>query len=564
MHSTARQRLQRSSLRALISRRSLLAITLSGMLLAACSGSGGGSATSASLGTTSTCPERGGTMIVGLEDEPSTLFGLAPNGDSATARVEPMLQSFLVSIGRKFQPEPQLAQSWAISNRGLTYTFHLNPKAMWTDGTPVTAADVAYTFHLLAGPIGANPNGQMTRIASATATGPHTFVVKLKAPWLGFLLSLGNENDFWPIYPEHVLEAEHLSAANITKIAYNTAPTVTSGPFEFKRWVRGQYVELVRNPHYYLPGLPCLSRIVASFLPNPATRGSAFADGNVDFLDSYMVPFQELHGLESNSRTSAIQGGLGVGPIDYLEFNVRNNRYLAVKAVRQAIAYAIDRSRYVEEVNFGWGKVAHSPISSTLTDFYTSAFDHYSYDPAKANVLLDQAGFRRGPNGTRFSLNLVVRSDRPYEVTGADVIKSALSTLGINVSIQEQDSATFYTTVYTQHAFDLGLQLHTSGPDPAENLPTMFGPAGITPGGNNGGRFDDPKLDKLFAQDSVATTQSQRVVIWRQAQAILMDDLPWLPLFEFPDYQLVASNCHRVIVGALDYEGQFSRAYCQG
>jgi ABC-type transport system substrate-binding protein len=110
----------------------------------------------------------GGQFAIALEEEPATLLQVAPISSTSTTRVERMIQSVLLEVGPDFQPLPQLADQWSISPDGLTYTFNLNPNAKWSDGKPVTAADVEFTFALLTK---LNANGQMGRFSSAHAIG---------------------------------------------------------------------------------------------------------------------------------------------------------------------------------------------------------------------------------------------------------------------------------------------------------------------------------------------------------------------------------------------------------
>jgi len=536
-------------------RRSATLTTSLALVLIVSGCASGGQISQTNTGS-STCPRTGGTFVIATEEEPATLTTQAAGSSTTSGRVERIIQSTLVNVGPDWQIRPQLAEKWEISSDGLTYTFHLNPKAKWTDGQPVTAADAEFTWKVLGQ---SNANGLMDRIASATAQDDHTFVVKLKSPFAGYLVSLGNENDYWTMLPKHVLENSISQGFVSPSSPFNTTP-VSSGAFMVKDWVKGDHITLARNPNYYLAGQPCLDKIVMKFTPDPAARNIAFRAGELDFLWSYMIPFQDFAYYQSNPKFKVVAGGLGVATSDFLVFNVQN-KYLQNKSVRQAIAYAIDRNDYLQKANFGAGKVAHSIINSTLSQFYTAQYDQYNLDTAKANSLLDQAGYPKGANGTRFTVKLRVRPDRAFEGRGADIIKSRLKDIGIDVQLQPSDAASLYTQTYTKFDFDMVIQLRTTGPDPASNIPSLIGKVGIGQIAANGGKYVNPQLESLFAQDAQAVTVDQRKPIWDQVQKIELDEMPWLPLFEFPNYQLTSAKFANVVAGELDYQGNYATTY---
>jgi peptide/nickel transport system substrate-binding protein len=510
-------------------------------------------ASAAPSGAATACKATGGTLVYAFEEEPASLYELAPNSTGGTTRAVIIMWPRLVGIDLDFKPKPQLAETWEVSPDGLTYTFHLNPRAVWSDGQPITAADVQFTFDLLTK---LNPSGLMTRFESGKASDEHTFVMKLKNPFAPLITSLANENDYWSIYPKHVYDGKDPKD-------WNGIDPVGGGTFLFKEWVRGDHIELQRNPNYFIAGRPCLDTVILKFAPDAASRKIAFERGDIDFLSSYLIPFESLGSYRDNPKFKVVDGGLGVATSDFLVFNTQN-QYLKNKSVRQAIAYALDRDDYLQKANFGAGKVAHSPINSTLAAFFTAEYDVYTKNVDKANQLLDGASLPKDSSGIRFNLKLRVRPDRPFEGRGADIIKSSLSAVGINVTLQPGDAAAVYDAVYNKFDFDMAIQLRTTGPDPATNMPGMFGKVGVGQIAGNGGRYSNQALEDLFTNDAQVADPSQRPAIWKQAQQILMDDLPWLPLFEFPNMQLTSSRVADTVTGALDYQGNFVDAYQVG
>jgi peptide/nickel transport system substrate-binding protein len=511
---------------------------------------------SPSDGSVGSCPpeetaKRGGTLVSAIEGEPAVLIAGTSRMTSQTAQAVHPIYSLLVELDSSFQPTSGLADTWEVSDDGLTYTFHLNPDALWHDGEPVTADDAVFTFEWL---MENNPNGIMGVVESVDAADEQTFVVQLESPFAPLLTSLGNTNEYFAILPKHILEGQDIETAE-----QNMAP-VGSGPFKFVEWVAGSHVELARNENFYVPCKPYLDRLILQFQPDPGGRKLAFENGELDFMYSYMIPFEEFAKYSTDPRFQIIQGGLGVGTTDFLVFNTKNE-ILQDKNVRKAIAHALDRKAYTESVMFGAAQVARSPINSSLNLFHTPEYDVYQFDPDQTESLLDDAGHPRGEDGVRFSLDLRVRSDRAFEVRGADIIKDRLEAVGIGVALRPGDAASVYSGVYNDFDFDMVIQLKVTGPDPAANLAIMFGEAGIGVVPGNGAQYVNPRLEELFPEDRRTTDLDRRVEIWHEVQQVVMDDLPWLPLFEFPAVQLGSGNVRDVVIGALDYQPSFVNAY---
>jgi peptide/nickel transport system substrate-binding protein len=510
-----------------------------------------GETASTSPGTAG-CATTGGTLIVATEDEPPTLVAADVRATLGTLKVSHPLQSMLVELDNEFNPVPGLADNWESTADGLTYTFHLNEAAKWHDGTPVTADDVIYSMNRNK-ELGLS--GVSNNFASVEAPDPKTAVITLAKPNPGLLVDLGNDDNLIEILPNHLLK----DVTDFENSDYPKAP-VGSGPWVFKEWITGDHIELVRNEDYYRDG-PCLDRLIMKFTPDPNARKVAFENGEIDVLYSYLIPLEELDGYRSNPDFQLIEGGLGTAPTDFLIFNTKSEVF-AKKEVRQAIAYAIDRDAINQLAFFGAGKVAKSTMNSTLAQYFTDEFDVYSpANVAKAAELLDAAGLTAGANGDRFNLRMRIRPDRAFEARAADVIKSQLDAIGINVEIIPGDASTTYEAIYTNYDFDLAIQLRTLGPNPLSLFPLVFGEAGIGGVALNGGRYVNADLEALFDDLAGELDPQAQKTQWTDVQRITMDDMPWLPLVEFPNIQLASAKFDNVVTGALDYFGQFATTY---
>jgi peptide/nickel transport system substrate-binding protein len=497
----------------------------------------------------SAAPKRGGTFIMAISGEPATASAHLTT-DTNAVMVATNLFSGLIGLDYDFKPVPDLAESWSVSPDGLVYTFNLVKNATWHDGKPVTAADVEFTFNEVIAKVHPRASSWWPAVASAKASGSHSFVITLKEPYAPFMAVLGNTlGSGTLILPKHVYQGSdpRTNPANQHPIG--------SGPFKFSRWNKGSYIELVRNDRYFGKGLPYLDRVIAQFMPDAASRLIAFEQGDVDFLNWYIVPYDQVARLRKDPRFKVIgKGGEGAATSEFLLFNLRNEHLKDVR-VRQAIAHAVDREQIKAKALFGEGKIAHSFINSGLAWVFDGTNDVYRKpDPAKANALLDEAGFRRKADGKRFALRVAWASGREYEGRAAEIIRDNLRAVGIEVKIETFDRSTYIDKVFRNWDFDMAHQLFTTGPDPTISVTPRYHTKQIkkAPFVNAMG-YSNPKLDAIFDTEVHEQDRGKRSEMWHEAQRILMSDLPALPIFEVPVVNVASAKFENVITGPFGY-----------
>lgn len=499
-------------------------------------------------------PRRGGTLILALEGEPATLTSHLAT-DTPAMMVANNLFNALILLNEKLEPVPDLATSWTTSPDGLTYGFALAQNARWHDGRPVTAADVEYTFNEIIAKLHPRAGSWWPNVESAKATGTHAFEFKLKAPFAPFLTMLGSVLSSGAlIMPKHIYEG-----TDARTNPANQRP-VGSGPFTFARWQRGSFMELNRNPNYFKPNRPYLDRLVFQVSSDPAARLLAFERGEIDFLHWYIVPYDRIGQLRRDRRFTLYQKGDAAATNGLMLINHRHDRLKDVK-VRQALAHAINRETINQRALFGEAKVAKSHLGSTLAGFFSDRFD-YAFDPAKANALLDEAGARRGANGTRFPLRLFWASGRDYEGRGAEIIRDNLRDVGIELTVQVFDRTSFTDRVFRQWDFDLAMQLFTTGPDPTVSVTPRYHTNAIRRAPFvNGMGYSNPVVDALFDREPTITSAAERTAAWLDIQRHLMHDLPALPLFELPPIHAASSKFADVVTGPQGYIENRENAY---
>ncbi|HET8628488.1 MAG TPA: ABC transporter substrate-binding protein, partial [Thermomicrobiales bacterium] len=300
------------------------------------------------------------------------------------------------------QPFPDLAtevptqQNGGISADGLTYTFKLRPDVKWSDGQPFTSKDVVFTYQAMANKaLGSPRTAEINeRIASVTAPDDHTIVFKLTKVVAPFLT-----DNMYAIVPEHILGS--VPVDQIKSHAFSTGDakaTVGTGPFMFKEWVKDDHMTLVKNPTYFR-GAPALDQYIFKVVKDQDVVVAQLKTGEGDFGSITPALYDEMS-KQPNVNALAYDT-YGFTFYSY-QLDPAKTTLFQDKAVRQALAYGIDRDAMVKGIYFNLAKVAvgTEPVLSWAyaPDQIT---DKYPYDINKANQLLDQAGWKKGPDGIR-------------------------------------------------------------------------------------------------------------------------------------------------------------------
>lgn len=498
--------------------------------------------------------ETGGTFIMALSGEPQSLVGFQST-DTNVGMMTNNIFSKLVALNPDMSPRPDLAESWNVSEDGRTYVFDLDPDARWHDGEPVTAEDVVFTVEEVVAKYFPRASSWVPNLESVEATGEHQVTFTLKEPFAPFMTLLGSSlSGGMLIVPKHVYEG-----TDIPNNPANFAP-IGSGPFKFEEWARGSHIVLVRNDDYFKEGMPYLDRVIGQIVPDASSRLLAFEQGELDFLNMYILPNDQIGRLREDDRFTVAYAGNGPATNEFLLFNLRE-KPLSDVMVRQAIAHALDLEAIRDSSLFGEGKTAYSFISSALGWAYTDDFA-YPHDVDKANEMLDEAGYPRGDDGTRFSIRAVWASGRDYESRSAEVIRSQLQDVGIGYVIETYDRPTFIDKVFKDWDFDVAHQLFTTGPDPTMSVPSRYHSDQIVkaPFVNAMG-YSNPELDALFDREFAIQDIDERAEAWREIQRILMHDLPALPLYEMPAENLVSSRFKDAVTTPFGYLESRERTY---
>jgi len=458
-----------------------------------------------------------------------------------------MLYGGLVKLDETLLVVPSLAESWSISDDGLTYSFTLREGITFSDDTPITADDVVWTFnHALdpktggwTGPYyftlieGADEMaaGTATEVSGVTAIDDRTVAITIKQPSAYFLSSLSAG-------PSKIL----------SQAAADTEGTVTSGPFMLKSWNRGQGIDLVPNPNFYEP-VTGVTELNLIFNQDSETGYQLYRTGEADILGSSQDPVPA-------SRVPEVEDSP-----DFRSTPAFNTRYVAFNntiepfddvTLRQALAHAVDRDTLANAVLGG----TVSPTERILPAGFPASdlpITGLAFDPAAAKVLLAEAGV--DPASFSFTLSYGVEGDNERVVT---VLQSMWQeNLGIAVELEPLELATFSSRLNdTYQDPATGLQAYYSiwgadYPDPQNFLSLQL----QTDVGNNNGHWSNAEFDTLTKEaDTRVEDFAKRADLYNQAEQIAVDEVGWLPLFNAKVNVLVRDCIEGIDVTGMDYQ----------
>ena len=468
-------------------------------------------------------PRKGGTLIYALTNEPPHL-NIAITTDLNAQQSATNIFSQLIRVEKDGTLTGDLAESWDAAPDGMSYTFRIRRNIQWHDGKPLKAEDIRWALSEINMKYNPIASTGFAAVDKMEAPDEYTLVVRMKRPFPAFLpWSLVNQ---W-IYPKHIYEG-----TDPRQNERNFKNPVGSGPFVFKEWVRGSHILMERNPNYYKKDQPYLDRVVAKFIPNANARVLALESGEIDYVSIFGLPASAVVSLQNmkdivvvTHRTRVNYGGI------MAHMNVRE-KPLSVKEVRQALNYAIDRKMLVERAVAGLAEPASSPVSSLHEPWFNPAVAaHYPFDPKKADALLDQAGFKRGADGKRFSIRLTyARADQGGALhAAAELMREQLREIGVDLVLEPKDYSVWMQSAHLRWDFDLSMGSYQTGPDPAVAVARLYVTKNIEKlMGRNLMGYSNPKVDELFDAGEREIDLKKRTQIYHDVQALLVEDVPGL------------------------------------
>lgn len=472
-------------------------------------------------------PSSGGTVTVGLDQEPPTLDPHA-SPSAVTFQIIASVTENLLYLTPERRLQPWLAESWEVSPDGKSFTFRLRRDVKFQDGTPLNAEVVKWNFDRIVDP-NFKAGGARTALAgysNSEILDEYTIRVNFQEPYAPFLTYVA---------------AGTLSLVSPTAVKergddFGLRP-VGSGIFSVEEYVSKDHVTLVRNPDYNRKppwgdheGPAYLEKIIWKFIPEPGTRVTTVETGETQMIN--LVPSQDLPRLEADP-TIRIEKVAWPGAPRIMMLNVRKPPTDEL-AVRQAINYGVDKEALVQTLFKGTGQPAYAPLTmGMLDDPSLRAF--YPYDPEKAQQLLEQAGWKdtdgdgiRERDGKRLEIliNNIDYGGGPWPE--AQMVQAQLLEIGIDAKIKSQARAPWYEDNY---------KCLTNGPimflrsGDWDGLYALFHSSVI--GSNfNFSCYSNPKVDALLEKGRQEGDVEKRRQIYLDLEKILLEEAVSLPLVD--------------------------------
>ena len=587
------------ALKSSLTRRSLLrrgaimsaGLSMFGLLLSACSGgsndsttaatsaSNSGAATSASSTTSAATPSQqavtpsmsatpnagtigtpepaahtGGTLVQAAAADATTVNPIL-EADTVSADITSLIFDAVMQVDPSTtEPRGDMAKSWEISTDALTYTFTLQDGITWHDGSPFSADDVKFTYdlHMNAGSNSPHTAELTERVKSVEAPDDKTVVFTLTAPASPFLVN----NMIYEIVPQHILQSVDPKA--LAQHPFSTGKagtTIGTGPFMFKEWVKDDHITLVKYSGYWR-GEPHLDSFSLKVVPDVTTLVQQLQTGEVDYSGRDGVDEASVKTLQQDS--SIVVANYDSFDFTYYGYQLdeTKSKLFQDKAVRQALFYALDREQMVKAIRFGLGRVA---IGTMGVDSWAYTPDQitlkYPYDPAKANKMLDDAGWAKGndgiraKDGVRLSFTLHTNSGSDVNTQYAAVMQQAWKAIGVDCTPQEDEWNAFLERLTSTRDFEVFLIGFSWGVDPDQS--NMWSTAAYE-GGLNVNKYSNPQVDDLLEQGIRETAIPTRKQVYTQMQNIVVDDLP-SAIIDFPK-SIAAYNkrVHNLFPNAVD------------
>ena len=498
--------------------------------LAACGGNGGTEAPAATnapaaAGSESPAPAAPvstmDTLIVRNTGDPMSFNPSVASDDNLYYAAMCMFHR-LTKLDTTKSPVPDAAESWDVSDDALTITWHLKDGLKWSDGEPLTADDVKYTFDYIKEHPETYFSTSMQIVDSIEVVDDLTVVFHMNTADMSFVARIGWYGTF--ILPEHVFN-------NGQKWEENPASTipVTSGPYKYGSYTQGSDITLVANEDY-VEGAPAIKKIIFSIIPDDATAIQALLNGELDYMQN--VPSAYADQLLADPNYRMIRD---IYPSPYrIIFNV-NDPIVGDLAVRKAIALCINREDISAKVYANIMPPEYSAYPSCVTWCSNTTDVYPSQDIEAAKKVLEDAGYTKDADG------YYVRGIEWEVFEGmqdmANLIIASCKEAGIEIKLNLSEYNAWAQKVGPEGNYMMEAQGGFMGPDPAA-LATRYG----TGSNSNYAGWSNAEFDALCAEAAATGDSAKRAELYKAAQKLIIEELPAINVVGFASYTVCPAN----------------------
>jgi peptide/nickel transport system substrate-binding protein len=432
---------------------------------------------------------------------------------------------------------PWLATAWAWSSNDRMLTFTIRSGVNWSDGVAFSAKDVLFSFNLLKKYPALDLNGDWSVLSSVTAKGSDQVVFRFKTAAVPYFYYIADQT---PIVPEHIWSSIK------DPVTYLDPNPIGTGPYVMHT-CDGANIQYTKNPTYWQHGLPHIETVnFPSYLSNN-TANADLASG-VDQWGSQYIPNIKAYYLSKNPNYH-----FWFAPTYNVNIYINlTNPILSNLAVRQAMAYAIDRPAVSAIGESGYEPPSNqtSIVKPTYSSWYDAAqaakYDNaYAYDPAKAISILEAAGYRKGSNGIfakdgkQLSFTIINNGGYSDWVAAVNVIETDLKAVGISITADNLSYTTWLADLYTGR-YQLAYSWDSGGPTPYYELRALLYSPNTAPIGSSAAddweRYINHSTDALFEQYASTTSAAVQHTVVDELQKVMLEDVPVIPVTEAVDW----------------------------
>ena len=510
-------------------------LATAGLLAAACGGS------SSSSGTSSSGSAPSGVLTIDNE-----------SGGTWTCDFNPFNLSYIAySLGNVYEPlmfvntlqnakvSPWLATSYAWSNGNKTLTFTIRKGVKFTNGDPLTPADVVYTFNLLKANKTLDINSVWSVLSSVSQQGSDQVVMQFKTVAVPY---------FYYIADQIAIVDQKVWSKIANPVTYPDKNPVGTGAFTVSSSTcTPQNIKYTANPHYWQPGMPKVGTVnYPAFLTND-TANTYLANGQAQWGSQFIPSIQKFYLSKSPNYHYWFPPVANVSIFINL-----TNPILKNVAVRQAMAYAIDRHKASLIGEYGYEPASNqagivTPTFSGWLDAPQAASygNNYAHNTQKAISILQAAGFKKGSDGImakggqKLSFTIINNGGFSDWVAAVQTMQSELKAAGIQLTPQNLAATTYQTDLYTGK-FQLAYGSETGGPSPYYEMRQWLYSANSAPigtaAGSNFERYSNPAVDKLLNEYATTADPAQQHSIVNQLQGVMLKEVPVIPVTESVDW----------------------------
>jgi peptide/nickel transport system substrate-binding protein len=484
----------------------------------------------------------GGTASVNIADEYGVAWDCQFNPYNASdefGSFGPVYEELVYENSLKSgATTPWLATAWTWSNRNKTLTFTLRKGVTWTDGQPFTAKDVLFTFDMLKKNPGLDLNGDWSVLTSVAAKGSNQVVFDFNTAAVPYFYYIADQT---PIVPAHIWSGIKGPVTFVDSHPVGTGPYVMSS-------CSGTNIQYTKNGHYWQPGLP---KIETVNFPAYLSNNSANEDlsNGTDQWGSQFVPDVQRYYVSNNPDYYHYWFEPVYNVLLWLNLA---NPVLSNVAVRQAMAYAIDRAQVSKIGEYGYEPPANQTaiVQPTFSSWYDAGLagkygNAYTYDPSRAVSILERAGYKKGRNGIfekdgkPLSFTIINNGGFSDWVASVKVVQSELMAVGIRITPQNLSNTTFLSDVEDGH-FQLAYDWDSGGPGPYYELRQLLYSPNTAPIGtaaaSNFERYSSKSTDALIDEYASTTNSAVQHRVVDQLEQVMLSDVPVIPVTEQVDW----------------------------